>query len=130
MKQITEEHRLLVLGSLEEFAPLVEEARHRKYHTIVCDGYPRGKAKSLADKAYTINISDIDRITDLCREERIDGIITSFSDALFEQATRIAEATGLRWYMDAQRLPYYRNKQVMKDTLRRLGISIPAGKVL
>ncbi len=66
----------------------------------------------------------------MCRKERIDGIITSFSDLLFEQATRIAEAAGLRWYMDTQHLPYYRNKQIMKDTLRRLGISVPVGKVL
>ncbi len=93
-----EEHRLLVLGSLEEFVTLIKESKQRGYYTNVCDGYPKGIAKSIADKAYTIDVRDTEAITDLCQKERVDGIITSFSDLLFEQATRIAEATGLRWY--------------------------------
>ncbi len=128
--QTDKEHRLLVLGSLEEFVSLIEKAKQRGYYTVACDGYSGGIAKGLADRAYTVDVRNTSEIVALCREERIDGIVTSFSDLLFEQATRIAETAGLRWYMDTQRLAYYRNKQVMKDTLRQLGITTSAGRVL
>ena len=71
-------HRLLILGSLMEFVQLIEMAKSRGIYTIVCDGYPDSPGKRHADKAYDIPSGDIDRIAKLCREEKADGIITSF----------------------------------------------------
>ena len=42
-------HRLLILVTLGEFEQLVQKAREKGYYTIVCDGYPDGPARELAD---------------------------------------------------------------------------------
>lgn len=130
MLHVEKKHRLLILGSLEEFVVLVSTAKSRGYYTVVCDGYVNGVAKKIADRAYTIDIRDTDEIIALCRKEQIDGIITSFSDILFEQATRIAEAASLRWYVTTSMLPCYRNKYIMKDLLHRVNIATSTGKVI
>ena len=118
-------HRLVILGSLGEFVQLIKLARKRGYYTIVCDGYTGSIGKSYADKAYDINVGDIDSIADMCRQEKADGIITSFSDYLFECMVKIAEKAGLKCYFSTAQLPYYRDKTKMKDMLSGLGIATP-----
>ncbi|MFV0528661.1 MAG: ATP-grasp domain-containing protein [Lachnospiraceae bacterium] len=117
--------RLLILGSLGEFVPLIRQAKERGLYTVVCDGYPNGIGKQYADAAYTIDVGDTAAMAALCQEERITHILTSYSDYLFESMIRIAEAAGLPAYYAKERLPYYRNKQIMKDMLLSLNIATP-----
>ncbi len=119
-------HRLVILGSLGEFVQLIQTAKRRGYYTIVCDGYAGSIGKSFADKAYDIDVGDTEAIAAMCRAEHADGIITSFSDYLFECMVKIAEAAGLKCYCGTEQLPCYRDKTRMKDLLTRLGIHTPA----
>lgn len=119
-------HRLVILGSLGEFVELIKLSKSRGIYTIVCDGYPDSIGKSFADKAYDINVGDTDAIAAMCIREKADGIITSFSDYLFECMVKIAEKAGLKCYFDTKHLPIYRDKTKMKDVLTFLGIRTPA----
>ncbi len=123
-------HRLLILGSLMEFVQLIEMAKSRGIYTIVCDGYPDSPGKRHADKAYDIPSGDIDRIAKLCREEKADGIITSFSDYLFECMVRIAAKANLKCYFQPDKLELYRNKAAMKQMLRHLSVPTSRSVVL
>ena len=118
-------HRLLIIGSLDENVELVKESKRRGYYTIVCDGYKDGIAKQYADKSYTINVRDTESIVQLCLEERIDGIVGSFSDLVFEKITEIASAANLKWYASPDMLKFYRDKTEAKKVMRYLGIRIP-----
>lgn len=119
-------HKLLILGSLGEFVQLIEMAKGRGIYTIVCDGYRGSIGKAHADKAYDIDVGDTDAIVDMCRLEKVDGIITSFSDHLFECMVKIAKKAHLKCYFDVEHLPLYRDKTKMKDMLTALGIGTPA----
>lgn len=121
----TDQHRLVILGSLSEFVPLVKRAKDRGIYTIVCDGYSDGPAKKDADKIYNIDVRDHERIAKICIEEKADGIIGSFSDLLFEQITKIAHLADLKWYVKPDKLDYYREKDVAKALLSELGIRVP-----
>ena len=44
------QHRLVILGSMDDFQELVRLAKKRGIYTICCDGYPNGVAKTIADK--------------------------------------------------------------------------------
>lgn len=118
-------HRLVVIGSLTENVQLVRKAKARGYYTIVCDGYKNGPAKKEADKSYDIDVRDTDAIASMCREEKADGIIGSFSDLILEQITRIAARAGLKWYLKPEQIPQYREKNVAKDILRKLDVRTP-----
>lgn len=117
--------RLLILGSLDEFVLLVQLAREHGIYTIVCDGYHNSPAKRAADVSYDIPVTNIDEIVELCRRERADGIITSFSDLLFECMVKIAHKARLKCYLTPDKLGYYRDKVQMKEMFSRLGIPSP-----
>ena len=119
-------HKLVVLGSLGEFVQLIKMAKSRGIYTIVCDGYAGSIGKKYADKAYDIPVGDTDAIVRMCQEEQADGIITSFSDYLFECMVKIAEKANLKCYFNTSQLPYYRDKTKMKDMLSFLNIETPA----
>ena len=68
-------HKVLILGTLGEFTELVQKAKKRGYEVVVCDGYPDGIARKYADKDYTIPVTDIDSIAQMCREDRWDHYI-------------------------------------------------------
>lgn len=118
--------RLLILGSLREFIQLIQTAKARGIYTIVCDGYPDSIGKKYADKSYDIDVGDTDRIVSMCQLERVNGIITSFSDYLFECMVKIANKAGLKCYFSPEKLDYYRNKNVMKHMFSQL--CIPTAK--
>lgn len=115
----------MILGSLDEFVRLVRMARERDIYTIVCDGYFNSPAKQVADKFYNIDVTHTDEIAAICRSEQVDGIITSFSDLLFECMVKIADKAHLKCYLTPDKLPYYRNKAVMKKMFADLSIPTP-----
>ena len=79
VKRMSEQqHRLVIAGSMDEFIALAQTAKKRGYYVIVCDGYPDGPAKKIADKAYTIDVRDVDAFAEMCKTEHADGIIGSF----------------------------------------------------
>ncbi len=117
--------KLMILGSLYEFVALTKMAKARGCETVVCDGYPNGPAKAIADHVLDVDVRDSETIAAYCRRERVDGIITSFSDLLFECMVKIADLAGLPCYMEPAQLPYYRDKAVMKALLNDLGIPTP-----
>jgi formate-dependent phosphoribosylglycinamide formyltransferase (GAR transformylase) len=75
----------MILGSSEEFEDLVQLAVRQGIYTVVCDGYRGNPAKKWADRAYDENIFDVEAVAEICRRERVDHILTAYSDVLFEQ---------------------------------------------
>ena len=118
-------HRLLILGTLGEFVQLVKKSKEKGYYTIVCDGYPDGPARELADASYVIPVTDIDAVANLCKSEKVDGIITSFSDLLLECMVKIADKAGIPCYLKPEQLKWYRDKSACRELLGRLGLPSP-----
>lgn len=116
-------HRLLILGSLREFVQLIELAKKQGIYTIVCDGYINSIGKQHADKFYDISPGNIEEIVQICKLEKVDGIITSFSDYLFECMVKIASLANLKCYFLPEKLHLYRNKESMKQMLDQLEIN-------
>lgn len=119
------ENRLLILGSLDEFVQLVRSAKKRGIYTIVCDGYHDSPAKREADKFYNIDVTHTDEIAALCEKEQVNGIITSFSDLLFECMVKIADKAHLKCYLTPDKLTFYRDKTAMKEMFYKLEIPTP-----
>ena len=115
MPKAYETHRLVILGSMDEFVELVKVAQGRGIYVIVCDGYEGGPAKKLANKSYTIDVRDTDAIAKMCKDEQADGIIASFSDLLAECLVSIADKAGLPCYSTPEKFANIREKTRMKQ---------------
>lgn len=124
------QQRLMILGSMDEFIDLVKKANNRGIYTVVCDGYPDGPAKKYADKAYNVDIRNIDGVVEICKKEKINGIIASFSDILFEYLVKIAHAAGLKTYCTPEKSVFLRAKSEMKQMFRALNIPTVASRKL
>ncbi len=118
-------HRVLVLGSMDEFVPLVRRAHERGLEVIACDGYPDGPAKREADAAYDVDVHDAPAVAAVCCSEGVDAIVTSYSDVLAECAARIAQEADLPFYLPPERLELLRSKSLMKQMFDELGIAYP-----
>ena len=118
-------HRIFILGSSEEFIQLVKVSKARGICTIVCDGNPDGPAKKEADIVYDVDVRSTEKIAEICRKERVDGILTAFSDLLLECMVKIAAKAGLPCYLIPEQLKFYRDKSVMKKMFASLDIPTP-----
>lgn len=123
-------HRLVILGSMDEFIELVKVAQRRGIYVIVCDGYENGPAKKVADKSYTIDVRNTDAIAQMCKDEQVDGIIASFSDLLAECLVNIADKAGLPCYSTPERFATLREKTRMKEMFSELEIPFPSSTIL
>lgn len=123
-------NRLMILGSMDEFIPLVKRAKERGYYTVVCDGYCDGPAKKYADRSYDIDIRQVEDVVQVCRQEDVNGIIASFSDILFEYLVKIADKAGLKTYCKPERSVLLRSKKQMRRMFQELGVPCPRYRVL
>lgn len=115
----------MILGTQFELVRLVQRAGERGYYTVVCDAYPDGPARAFADADYVEDVRNIEAIAEICRREKIDHIITSFSDIMFECMVRIADKAGLPCYVSLSQLDAYRQKDVCKQICLEQGIAVP-----
>lgn len=121
--------KLLVLGSTRLIGGIVTKARQLGVHTIVTDNRPLDKApaKLLADEYRNIDFSDIDAIVRLVREERIDGVLTGFTDSYMPFYLRICEEAGLPCYGDARSIAIATEKSVFKEACTAAGVPVIPG---
>lgn len=123
------EKRLLILGSLEDLLKMTKLAVDRGVYTVVADGND-GIAKQYATKAYTIDLHDTKQLDWIIQKEKIDHVLTSFSDILFEIMVRTCERNHLPCFCPYDSMRFLRDKFLMKKMFSDLGIaSAPAQKL-
>lgn len=122
-------HRLLVLGSLDDLVKLTKLSVSRGIYTVVVDGND-GEAKKYASKSYKVDLNDTRLLDQIIREEKIDHVLTSFSDILFELMVKTSERNMLPCFCPPEKMRFLRDKMMMKRMFQELDIpSAPAQKV-
>jgi biotin carboxylase len=92
---------------------------------VVCtDRDPRAPGFRLADEGHVADARDIDRITALGRQLRVDGIVSEQTDVAVLTVASAADALGLP---SVGRLAAFRatNKTAMRSCLRDAGVPVP-----
>lgn len=123
------ERRLMILGSKEDFSNLTQVAVSKGIYTVVVDGN-NGEAKKYASKSYTVDVNDDELIDLICKEERIDHVLSSFSDYLFEQMVYISNRNNLPCFCSKEKIKYLRDKMYMKEMFRLLDIPTNQAQVI
>ena len=90
MKEL-EGKRLLILGGNNMSKEIVRKARSMGVYTIVTDWYDteRSPVKLIADAYWNESIENYDKLSELIKENKVDGVLTGFTDSYLLPYQRI-----------------------------------------
>lgn len=123
MKEL-EGKRLLVLGGNNMSKEIVRKARSMGVFTIVTDWYDLEKSpvKLMADAYWNESIEDYDKLSVLIKENKIDGVLTGFTDSYLLPYQRICEINQLPCYGTREQFDVFTNKDKYKALCREYDV--------
>lgn len=116
--------KLLILGGTPQHCKLVRAAMEMGVYTIVTDYLPDSAAKKICDKAYAINIMDVDAIVQMCREEKVDGVISGYIDPCQRPYYQICEKLGLPCYGTREQFFKMTDKHAFKEMCKQNQVDV------
>ncbi|MBR5083902.1 MAG: ATP-grasp domain-containing protein [Prevotella sp.] len=116
--------RLLIMGGMRISCEIVRKAKQMGIHTIVADYYPieKSPAKVIADEAVCVSVTDVDAVTNLIRQEHIDGVMVGFNDMLLPYYADICTVNGLPCYGTREQFEVLTIKDRYKALCRQFGV--------
>lgn len=116
--------RLLIMGGTRISCEIVRCAKRMGVITAVAD-YNKiedSPGKQLADEQYLTDVTDVDAVVSLIQREKIDGVITGFSDMLLPYYAEVCRRTGLPSYGTKEQFELFIQKDKYKALCRKYGI--------
>ncbi len=116
--------KLLVIGGAFQHVKLVEAANKMGVITYVTDYLPveNAPAKQIANKYFMHNISDIDEIVAMCKQEGIDGVISTSLDACQKPYYEVCERLGLPCFGNHEQFHILTDKSAFKKCCIENGV--------
>ena len=112
---------LVLAGGFPQIA-LIKELKRRGIKILLADYNSNPVAKEHADEFYQISTLDIDAITELARENKVDFLITACTDQALLTVAKVSEDLKLPCYIDYETALKVTNKLYMKKTFENAGI--------
>lgn len=112
---------LVLAGGFPQIA-LINELKNRNIETVLADYYENPVAKPYADKFYRVSTLDIEAITKVAKEEKVDFLITACTDQALNTVACVSEKLGLPCYIDHETALNVTNKQYMKKVFNEFGV--------
>lgn len=118
--------KLLILAGDVNLVTLVERAKELGVYTIVTDYYDTVKspAKLVADEYWNISWADVDTLEKKCREEKVSGITTGYSETPVGCCIELCRRLGLPCYCTEEQLELTRDKVLFKNKCRENGVPV------
>lgn len=87
--------KILMLGGSPQQVPAIEKAKELGYETILIDYLPNNPGQYMADKWYQESTTDIEKVYQIAKEEKVNGILPYASDPAALPAAIVSERLGL-----------------------------------
>ena len=106
--------KILILGGIFLHKKLVQAAHEFGYKTIVIDNVPNSPAKAISDESCEINVTEIDKIVELCKNEGVSAVITGYIDFCQRYYQEICSRLNLPCYGTYEQFQILTNKEKFK----------------
>lgn len=118
--------KLMIIGGAFQHCKLVEAAKQMGVITYVTDylPYEEAPAKQIADYYFMNNITDIDGIVDICRKEKIDGVISTSLDACQIPYFKVCQALGKPCFGTEEQFKILTDKSSFKKACIENGVDV------
>ena len=98
MNYVFEGKKIVILGGTPQHCKIVNAAKELGVYTIVIDYLKDSPAKKISDKSYLVDIKDVKKITEICKNENVDGIISGYIDPCQRPYNELCNRLGLFCY--------------------------------
>lgn len=109
---------MLILGGAQQHCKLVESAREMGIITYVVDYLDDSPAKLMADRAFKLDVRDIESLASLCVREGIDGAASGWLDPCQIPYLRLCERMSFPCYGDSRAFDVMTDKARFKEWCR------------
>ena len=116
--------RLLFVGASGHFEPAIKKAQEMGAYAIVINNNPNAMAKQYADLAADVDTYVVDDIVRFAKEEKVDGLFTSWNDMNLFHTEEAARALGLPFFATKEQLDALVFKYDFKVTCRKYGVPV------
>ena len=118
--------KLLVIGGAFQHCKLVEAAHEMGAIVYVVDylSVEKAPAKQIADKHFEYNITDIDDIVTMCKEEHIDGVVSAYLDACQLPYQQVCEKLGVPCFGTKEQFHILTDKTAFIDFCIKNGVDV------
>ncbi len=125
-KELLKGKKLLILAGIDVHIKVVEAAKRLGVYTIVTDYLPldESPAKRIADEYWMLNILEVDRIVEKCREEKIDGVLAFCVDPAQIPYQKICEKLKVPCYGTREQFAIMTDKRLFKDFCSLHGVDV------
>lgn len=116
--------RLLVMGGTRISCEIIKRAKKYGIFVGVADynTIEQSPGKKIADAAYDVDACDVNKMSELVRREKYDGLLCGFADVLLPFYADICESVGLPAYGTREQFETFINKDRYKALCRQFDI--------
>lgn len=121
--------KLLILGGGADMISVTKQAQSLGCIVYIIDYYDtlRSPAKLVADHCSDISIFDTELVVNYIKENRIDGVLTGYTDSYLMQYQTICHAAGLPCYGTEQAFGIATDKMLFKKACLESGVGVIPG---
>lgn len=116
--------KIAVLGANEPLIPFFRQAKALGYEIIGIAIEKGAVCKKYCDKFYPISFADKDDVVDVCRKEKVDGIISFSLESALPTVSYVAQKLGLVSNSE-ESIKLTQSKFAQRLALEKAGIPVP-----
>lgn len=116
--------KLLVLGGIAQLVDIIKKAQANGVYVIVVDYLENSPAKLVANKSYLISTESVNEIVNICRKEKVDGVINYCIDPAQKPYQEICSKLSLPCYGTKEQFDIMTNKDLFYNECLKYGVGV------
>jgi carbamoylphosphate synthase large subunit len=120
--------KLMILGGSRYIIPVIKKAHELGIYVITCDYLPNNIAHKFSDEYVNVSIVEKEKVLDVARQMKIDGIISFACDPGVVSAAYVAEKMGLPFQCSYSSAKILQDKGLFRQFLIDNGFNSPTAK--
>lgn len=116
--------KIAVIGANEPLIPFYRQAKNLGYQIIGVAIEKGAVCKQFCDKFYPVSFTDKDKVLEVCREEKVDGILSFSLESALPTVVYVAQKLGLVSNTE-ESIAVTQSKYTQRMALQNAGIPVP-----
>ena len=116
--------KLLILAGAGVHCKVVRAAKELGIYTIVTDYLEDSPAKAIADESWMYSVTDVDKIVQRCKDEKIDGVLNFCIDPAQIPYQQICEKLGVPCFGTKEQFDILTDKRKFKDYCLKYDVDV------